>query len=419
MPIASIYLDTRRKTKSNTYPIKLRVTHKKERKYYSTGYYSKGQKELDNLFNKDVRGDNKIIRDQLDKILGKAELIINELTEFSYKQFELKFLTKSIEGVFGSIHEYIDKLKKEKRESTASSYNVSLSSFKKFLREDKRKSKLTFGDITPEWLQDYEDWMIKEGNSLSTVGIYLRNLRRCYNIAIAKGLPKEWYPFGKDSYVIPSSSNHKRALSFEQINQIFKYDCIAGTNMEKARDYWMFSYLSQGINMADIANLKWSNLKGDRLEFVRQKTKRTRKKMQKAVKVYLVPEAIEIINRWGVDSRDPEQFIFPIYDSSMSEERKLRVKQQTIKNTNSWMAKISIELELGIKPTFQYARHSYSTIMRNTGASVEYISQALGHKDLSTTQNYLDSFEAEKVKEFNSKLLNTGSDIMKISHKTA
>jgi len=414
MAKASIYLDTRHKNKDGLYSIKIRITHIKERKYYTTGYYAKDQEDLNDLFEKNVRGSKRIVRDQLDNILSKAQLILDELTEFSYKQFELKFLTKSIDGVFDAIQDYIDRLKKEKRESTASSYNDSLNSFKKFLKEDKRKSKLTFGDITSEWLQDYEDWMVKEDNSLSTVGIYLRNLRRCYNIAIKSGIPQEWYPFGRDSYIIPSSSNHKKALTFDQVNRIFNHSCIEGSTMQKGRDYWMFSYLSQGMNMADIANLKWKNLSGDELTFLRNKTKRTKKDKHKTIKVYLVPEALEIIERWGNKDKDPDSYIFPIYRAGMNEERKLRVKQQAIKNTNSWMKKIADILELEVKPTFQYARHSYSTIMRNTGASIEYISQALGHNDIKTTQNYLDSFEAEKVKEFNSRLLRPK---LNVSHK--
>ena len=75
-------------------------------------------------------------------------------------------------------------------------------------------------------------------------------------------------------------------------------------------------------------------------------------------------------------------------------------------------------LEFDVKPTFYYARHSYATILRNTGVSVDYISQALGHSDIKTTQNYLDSFEASKVKEYNSRLLDMGyKSKLNVSHK--
>lgn len=41
------------------------------------------------------------------------------------------------------------------------------------------------------------------------------------------------------------------------------------------------------------------------------------------------------------------------------------------------------------------ARHSFSTQLKRTGISVEAIRELLGHKNLKTTMNYLDSFEDE------------------------
>jgi integrase/recombinase XerD len=42
--------------------------------------------------------------------------------------------------------------------------------------------------------------------------------------------------------------------------------------------------------------------------------------------------------------------------------------------------------------------------MKRAGASVEFISEALGHRDVKTTENYLDSFENEMKKKFPCKL---------------
>jgi len=61
---------------------------------------------------------------------------------------------------------------------------------------------------------------------------------------------------------------------------------------------------------------------------------------------------------------------------------------------------------LGIekKVTTYVARHSFSTILKKSGASTEFIQEALGHTDVKTTQNYLDSFDKEIKKEFADKL---------------
>jgi integrase len=45
------------------------------------------------------------------------------------------------------------------------------------------------------------------------------------------------------------------------------------------------------------------------------------------------------------------------------------------------------------------ARHSFSTVLKRSGVSIEFISESLSHNDLRTTELYLDSFEDEKKKE--------------------
>ena len=52
---------------------------------------------------------------------------------------------------------------------------------------------------------------------------------------------------------------------------------------------------------------------------------------------------------------------------------------------------------LGLKDTY-FARHSFATILKNSGVSTEFISEALGHSSLSTTKNYLAGFEEEAIR---------------------
>ena len=71
-----------------------------------------------------------------------------------------------------------------------------------------------------------------------------------------------------------------------------------------------------------------------------------------------------------------EYYIFPIYSIGMDERRKVEVKKQNLKNVRLWMKKKIVELGLDIAITFYYARHSYATIMRNSGVPLEFISKA-------------------------------------------
>ncbi len=198
MAKASIYLDTRRQTKDDLYPIKIRVTHGSNRKYYSTGYYVANQIELSKLFDtlKPVRGTKKVIRDKILENVSKAELCISSLSTFNFTKFEEVFLKKSADltytKVFSSFDAYREILKLEGKVSTASGYELAAKSLKKFLKATNKNQNLEFGDINKEWLTKYENWMTSNNSAQSTIGIYLRNLRTIFNVSISKGfVPQE------------------------------------------------------------------------------------------------------------------------------------------------------------------------------------------------------------------------------------
>ena len=63
------------------------------------------------------------------------------------------------------------------------------------------------------------------------------------------------------------------------------------------------------------------------------------------------------------------------------------------------MSRIKEKLGIDKKITTYVARHTFSTVLKRSGATTEYIQEALGHTDVKTTENYLDSFEKKVKKE--------------------
>ena len=60
---------------------------------------------------------------------------------------------------------------------------------------------------------------------------------------------------------------------------------------------------------------------------------------------------------------------------------------------------------IGVEPmTSWLPRHSFATVLKRSGVNVTFISDALGHTNIKTTENYLDSFEDEQKKEIAKKL---------------
>lgn len=402
-PTQLIILDTRRQKKSGLYPIKLRITFQKVQKYYPVGA-DLTQAEFDlmqiiqsNPKRIELKLKRKLqdIKFKCDALMVKATDVINKLPQFSFRLFEKKFLTgqHTSDSVYLYYEETIKQLKKEGRVGTASNYQTSMNSLKTF------SPKLLLRDVTIAFLKDYETWLKGKQKSDSTVGIYLRPLRAILNQAMEEGaFLKEDYPFGKRRYQIPASRNIKKALTLEEIGKIAAYEAPQGSWHQKARDMFLFSYLANGINMKDILLLKYGNIDGDSIRFVRAKTKRTNRTSSTPIVICLNEDLKEIISRWGNENTNPDQYIFPVLQEGMTPEKEMAVVQQFTKMVNTYLKKIVQDLKITKPVTTYFARHSFATVLKQSGASPLFIGEALGHASTKTTENYLDSFEDDQRK---------------------
>lgn len=106
------------------------------------------------------------------------------------------------------------------------------------------------------------------------------------------------------------------------------------------------------------------------------------------------------MDRWSNVPTSPDDYIFPVLEPRVTLERQRKLIQQFTKITNKWMKEIAKKLEIDMPVTTYATRHSFSTVLRRSGASTEFILESLGHTDVKTTENYLDSFENETKKQF-------------------
>jgi site-specific recombinase XerD len=56
-------------------------------------------------------------------------------------------------------------------------------------------------------------------------------------------------------------------------------------------------------------------------------------------------------------------------------------------------------LNLDKDVTTYFARHSFATVLKRSGAKIEMISELLGHSSVDITESYLDSFEKEHIQK--------------------
>ena len=383
-----------RRNSDGTISINLRVHHNRKYKYYSTGVVVKNEEFLRKCFvGQKKNPEQKKIKQILDSFESKASKVIDELKVFTFDIFEEYYLEQrnAHDSVSFAFDGYTKSLRLEGRISTAVSYECARNSLSKF------KKDLTFADVTPVFLKKYENHMTNKGNSTTTVGIYLRSLRAVYNL---QKIDKSIYPFGEknNQYSIPTGNNIKKALTIEEIGRIYNYETDTNSTEDMAKDYWLFLYLCNGMNVKDLCNLKWSNIDDDTLTFVREKTKRTTKGT-KYITVALKPESIAIIKKWGVPSTNKDLYIFPHLNMNMTPTEKHLTAQLLTEKINKNIKSIAIKVGINKNVTTYFARHSFATILKRSGANISMISDLLGHSSVSITESYLDSFEKEQIQE--------------------
>jgi integrase/recombinase XerD len=388
---ASIYLDKNRPKKSGKCSVKIKVTYNRRRKYFSTGIDLTPDDFEHVFFGKRKTERQKEIKIQVEYYEKKATDVINNLRVFSFDAFEIQFLDhrNTANSVSFAFEKYINNLKLENRIGTAISYECAKTSIEKFNKN------LTFAEITATFLKNYENWMLEKGNSISTVGIYLRSLRAIYNL---QNIDKSVYPFGtgKNKYTIPTSKNTKKALTVQEIGKIYNYEAEPNSTKEMAKDYWIFLYLCNGMNVKDFCLLKWENINENMLSYKRAKTERSQKE-SKRISVALKPESLEIIRRWGQPSINKDAYVFPHLNNKMNAVQKRTTYQGLTKTINKYVKQIAKELGINKNVTTYFARHSFATVLKRSGAKIEMISELLGHSSVNVTESYLDSFEKEQI----------------------
>jgi len=400
----TIVLDKRRIKSDGTYPVKLRVFHNKKDKRYSLNINLSENDFTDiwkNPENKKLRGRKKEIELRLKAIETRANEEANQITVFDFNKFESRFFRKSSDK--NKIKYYFTLIEEEKikdnKIGTAESYRYTFNSLKEFSEKVQKVSEdnFSFDHITVSWLKSYEKYMLDKGKSYTTIAIYTRTLRAVFNIAIENNdISNDIYPFGKSKYKIPRTKKVKKALNSVQLKTFFSAKTL-NKNEEKAKEFWFFSFACNGMNLKDIALLKYKDIEGDKFTYYRAKT--FDKSAEKTtITIYLTDFTNFVIEKYG--NKKEKEYVFDIID--ITDDNLVQYKK--IKNftryINDHIKRVAKRNELPNDISTYWARHSFATNSLRKGVSMEFISEALNHSDLSVTKNYFAGFEDEAKKEF-------------------
>ena len=155
-----------------------------------------------------------------------------------------------------------------------------------------------------------------------------------------------------------------------------------------------------------MASLKYKNISGDVIVFNRAKTKRKTKTNPQPITIFITEMMKKIIEKWGNKPGKSEQYVFPILEDELNAEQERAQVNQTTKQINKYIRRIAVQTGINENISTYTARHSFATVLKRSGASTEFISESLGHKNLRTTENYLADFETDVKRQWAEKLNN-------------
>ncbi|MDR3695590.1 site-specific integrase [Mucilaginibacter sp.] len=293
--------------------------------------------------------------------------------------------------IFEFAQELITQLRADNKIGNAWVYEATVNALKEFHPDEK----LYFESIDYQFLVKYNSFLANRGIKHNSIYLYVRTIRIFYNKAIkSKIVDRAYYPF--DDYKLRPEKTKKRAVEIDILKSIHSVQLTPDSSIWHARNYFLLSFYLIGISIVDLSLLKKSNNKNGRIIYKRRKT-------GKWYDIKLQPAAIEILNYYSGNI----EYLLPITNrQALNDEHLIRGIKSKTKLINKFLSQIMKLLNIDAKVTTYTARHSWATIAKKAGFSIELIAEALGHEyGNRTTAVYLDNFDQDVIDDMNEKVV--------------
>ena len=270
------------------------------------------------------------------------------------------------------MHQRIESLQKQGNVGTAATYSSTLNSFMRF----RKNQDISLNCIDSDLIKSYELYLQGLGLTKNTTSFYMRVLRSVYNQAVAQGVIEPSLPFA--GVYTGIAKTRKRAIGDKDLRKIIAADLTGQSQLDFARDIFMFSFYTRGMAFIDIAYLRNDNIRNGYLVYKRHKTGRE-------LRVRWEHCMQQLVSKYKSQCRG---FLLPIIDEKEDSRRQYL---NCLHRVNHHLKELSSML--GIEPalTMYVARHSWASIAKNNNIPITVISEGMGHSSIQTTQIYLAS----------------------------
>ena len=240
---------------SRTTNIYLRFTVNRRSRYVSTGINIPADDwDFDT---QTLKTQNPAVQLRIYEQIGKYDKRIKRLEALEVPVTLDNVLETDGRRVYCTIAEYfrrtIAQLESVGKIGSASKHKVTFSLLQQF-----RSTNIRFDEITVGYLRDFELFLMKKGNKSNSIATKFSVLKAVYNKALAEGIfTTPHSPFLQFKIGRLWTATRKRAIRKEDVQRLMQSEIPADGSayLDFARDIFLFSYLSAGINFKDIADL--------------------------------------------------------------------------------------------------------------------------------------------------------------------
>lgn len=258
-----------------------------------------------------------------------------------------------------------------------------------YMKKYEPDSKITFGQITRDWVEGFRRYLDTEARSWSidprkridepeglapaTKALYFQKLCAALNQAVKEDIIIKSPALAIKRF--DNTESERCYLTVEEIRQLAATEC----DVPLVKSAFLFSCLS-GMRWSDVIEMKWGDLEriGDayRLTFRQVKTLGIEY-------LDLSRQATAFLDTLDVTG----EYVFGRFMAAA-------VVNHYIK---TWVARAGIDKRI----TFHCARHSFAVNMLTAGADIYTLSKLMGHRDLKSTQVYARIIDRKKQETVN------------------
>lgn len=271
---------------------------------------------------------------------------------------------------------------------TMKNYHTTQKYLQKYVKEQLKMADVNLNDISYRFVTEFEYYLktykpVDHHKPLKQNGVmkHMERFRKMINVA----LKNEWMlkdPF--KAYKLKFTRYERGCLSIDELTRL-EHKQFKVERMQIVKDLFVFACYT-GLAYIDAVNLTSENLvRGIDKEYW---LITDRKKTSTAVKIPLLPKAIEILDKYKNNVKCiAEQTLLP------------RMSNQKL---NSYLKELADLCEIEKNLTFHLARHTFATtITLSNGVPIETVSKMLGHTKISTTQVYAKVIEQKLSEDMN------------------